>query len=68
MAATVQQPRRILRLPQVKAVSGLGRTKIYDLMKEGRFPKARRIAGANVVGWDSVEIDAWIVAQLGQVA
>lgn len=68
MAATVQQPRRILRLPQVKAVSGLGRTKIYDLMKEGRFPKARRIAGANVVGWDSVEIDAWIAAQLGQVA
>lgn len=68
MAATVQQPRRILRLPQVKAVSGLGRTKIYDLMKEGRFPKARRIAGANVVGWDSVEIDAWVAAQLGQVA
>lgn len=54
--------RRILRLPAVKEVTGLGRTKIYDLMKEGRFPKARRIAGAHAVGWDSLEVDAWIRA------
>lgn len=56
--------RRILRLPDVKAVTGLGRTKIYDLMKEGRFPKARRIAGAHVVGWDSLEVEAWVSDQL----
>lgn len=67
MAATVQ-PRCILRLPQVKAVSGLGRTKIYELMKEGRFPKARRIAGAHAVGWDSLEVQAWVNQQLGEVA
>lgn len=58
--------RRILRLPTVKEVTGLGRTKIYDLMKEGRFPKARRIAGAHAVGWDSLEVDAWISEQLGE--
>lgn len=68
MAAPVQQPRRILRLPHVKAASGLGRTKIYDLMKEGRFPKARRIAGAHAVGWDSLEVEAWVAAQLAEVA
>lgn len=62
--ATQRQQRRILRLPAVKSATGLGRTKIYDLMKEGRFPKARRIAGANVVGWDSLEIEAWISEQL----
>lgn len=60
--------RRILRLPAVKNATGLGRTKIYELMKEGRFPKARRIAGAQAVGWDSLEIDAWITEQLGEVA
>lgn len=60
--------RRILRLPAVKDATGLGRTKIYELMKEGRFPKARRIAGAQAVGWDSLEIDAWISEQLGEVA
>lgn len=58
--------RRILRLPTVKEATGLGRTKIYDLMKEGRFPKARRIAGAHAVGWDSLEVDAWISEQLGE--
>lgn len=68
MAATVQQPRHIKRLPAVKAATGLGRTKIYDLMKEGRFPKARRIAGAHAVGWDSLEVEAWIAQQLGEVA
>jgi prophage regulatory protein len=58
--------RRILRMPAVKEVTGLGRTKIYDLMKEGRFPKARRIAGAHAVGWDSLEVEAWISEQLGE--
>ena len=56
--------RVIWRLPTVKAVTGLGRTKIYNLMKEGRFPKARRIAGAQLVGWDSLEVEAWVAAQL----
>lgn len=68
MTATVQQPRRIMRLPAVIQASGLGRTTIYELMKEGRFPKSRRIAGAHAVGWDSLEIQAWIAAQLGEVA
>lgn len=67
MAATVQ-PRRILRLPAVKTATGLGRTKIYALMKEGRFPKARRIAGGPSVGWDSQEVEAWIAKQLGEAA
>lgn len=67
-ATDQQQPRHIKRLPAVKAATGIGRTKIYDLMKEGRFPKARRIAGSNVVGWDSLEIEAWVAEQLGEVA
>lgn len=68
LATAQRQQRRILRLPAVKAATGFGRTKIYDLMKEGRFPKARRIAGAHAVGWDSLEIEAWIAEQLGEVA
>lgn len=64
MADIVKSPRSILRLPAVKTRSGLARSTIYDRMKEGRFPKARRIAGSNIVGWDSQEIDAWIAEQL----
>lgn len=66
MTATMQQPRCIWRLPTVKARTGLGRTSIYGLMREGRFPKSRRIAGAHAVGWDSQEIEAWIAGQLDQ--
>ncbi|WP_137820945.1 AlpA family phage regulatory protein [Pseudomonas sp. D(2018)] len=68
MTAKTQQPRRIMRLPAVKEATGLGRTVIYDLMKEGRFPKARRIAGAHIVGWDSQEIEVWIAEQLDGAA
>jgi prophage regulatory protein len=67
-AASPRLHRMIWRLPTVKATTGLGRTKIYELMKEGRFPKARRIAGAHAVGWDSLEVEAWITEQLGEVA
>ncbi|MDT4875771.1 Prophage CP4-57 regulatory protein (AlpA) [compost metagenome] len=68
MAATVQQPRCIWRIQTVQSRTGLGRTTIYDLMKEGRFPKSRRIAGGHIVGWDSLEVEAWIAEQLGEAA
>lgn len=62
---STQKTRRILRLPIVKNMTGLGRTKIYELMKEGRFPKSRPISGGHIVGWCSLEIEAWINQQLG---
>ncbi|WP_137886278.1 AlpA family transcriptional regulator [Pseudomonas sp. 2FE] len=61
---TATQPRHIMRLPHVKAATGYGRAWIYQLMSEGRFPQARRI-GTRAVGWDSLEIDAWVAEQLG---
>lgn len=66
MTIAVQNIRCIWRLPTVKARTGLGRTTIYDLMKDGRFPKSHRIAGAHAVGWDSVEVELWIAEQLGE--
>ncbi|HAQ87442.1 MAG TPA: transcriptional regulator [Pseudomonas sp.] len=66
MTVAVQNIRCIWRLPTVKARTGLGRTTIYDLMKDGRFPKSHRIAGAHAVGWDSVEVELWIAEQLGE--
>lgn len=66
--AAAQTTRRIMRIAAVKEATGLGKTTIYDLMKEGRFPRARRIAGAHAVGWDSLEVEAWIAKQLGEAA
>lgn len=60
-------PRRIYRLPHVQAATGFGRAWIYELMKRGEFPQARKI-GARAVGWDSSAVDAWVAAHLGEVA
>ena len=49
----------ILRLPQVKKLTGKCRTAIYFEMKTGTFPKQIPI-GARAVGWDSDEVQAWI--------
>lgn len=65
MAATVTtiQPRRIMRLPEVKAATGFGHAWIYALMAKGEFPKARKI-GARAVGWPSDEIEQWVTDRL----
>ena len=63
MTTDGNKSRRIMRLPEVKSASGFGRTHIYELMKEGRFPSARRI-GARAVGWDSLEIEQWVADRL----
>ncbi|MCK8685933.1 AlpA family phage regulatory protein [Pseudomonas umsongensis] len=43
---------------------GLSRTKIYELMAEGKFPKGKPIAGLHAVGWDSLAVQDWINNQL----
>ena len=50
---------RILRLPEVKSKTGLGRSTIYVLMANGEFPRSIRI-GARAVGWLESDIDQWI--------
>jgi len=56
-------PRHIMRLPAVKSTSGYGRASIYQFMKDGTFPKCRRI-GPRAVGWDSDEVFDWVDARL----
>lgn len=57
--------RRILRRDEVEAKTGFKRAHIYNLMKEGKFPKALRL-GVRAVGWDSLEIDQWIAERRNQ--
>ena len=59
--------RRILRLDEVEAKSGFKRAHIYNLIKEGKFPKPLRL-GVRAIGWDSVEIDQWITDRLSERA
>lgn len=60
-------PRYIMRLPEVIQATGYKRASIYNFMKDGTFPQARRI-GPRAVGWDSLEVQAWIRSKLATPA
>jgi prophage regulatory protein len=50
---------RILRLPEVCSVTGLGRSMIYQMESDLRFPKRVKI-GTRAVGWVEGEVRAWL--------
>ena len=49
----------ILRLPAVKATTGLSRSTIYLRVTEGTFPKPVGL-GSRAVGWLEAEIQDWL--------
>ncbi|OXI76718.1 AlpA family phage regulatory protein [Burkholderia sp. MS389] len=51
-------PERLLRLPTVIGMVGLGKTTIYDMMKNGSFPRPRRVRNLSL--WVESEIQKWI--------
>ncbi len=53
----------ILRLPTVKARTGLSRSTIYLRISEGRFPKPVSLGG-RAVGWIEEEVDDWLNQQI----
>ncbi|MGQ0699869.1 MAG: helix-turn-helix transcriptional regulator [Panacagrimonas sp.] len=52
-------PDTFLRLPAVKAATGLSRSTIYDRISKGTFP-APVSMGGKAVAWPASEIGAWI--------
>jgi prophage regulatory protein len=54
---------RILRLAQVIDITGLGKTKIYELQSEGNFPMRVQIT-AHSVGWIEEEVQAWLAKRV----
>ena len=49
----------ILRLPQVKARTGISRSSIYAAIKKGTFPAPISL-GVRAVGWLDSSITEWI--------
>lgn len=50
---------RMLRLPEVSRLTGLGRDSIYRLGAANQFPRPYKI-GLRASGWRSDAIQAWI--------
>jgi prophage regulatory protein len=56
---------RILRLPEVCALTGLGRSFIYQLQSDGRFPRRIKL-GARAVGWLEDEVQQWVADKIAE--
>jgi len=47
-----------LRLPEVKAITGLSKSSLYVLIRENRFPSPVRL-GSRAVAWVRSEVKQW---------
>jgi prophage regulatory protein len=53
----------LIRRKEVERLTALSRSRIYDLMKQGAFPKPVAL-GAMSVAWVEAEIQDWIAARI----
>ena len=56
---------KFVRLDRVKELTGLGRSQIYSLGKQGRFPRRYKIL-ANTTVWIEEEIQTWMIDRVTQ--
>ena len=49
---------RLIRLPEVRKMTGLSRTRIYELEREGRFPRRRKLS-ERACAWVAAEVQEW---------
>jgi len=54
---------KLLRLPQVKSITGLSKSSIYARISEGTFPKQIPL-GPRLVVWVESDIQKWISEQV----
>ena len=57
------QQNKLLRLPEVKATTGLSKSTIYSRIAEGTFPKQISL-GPRLVVWVESDIQNWITEQI----
>lgn len=64
-SATPAHGSRVLRLPQVCALTGLGRSIIYQMQAERRFPQRVRLTD-RAVGWMEDEVLEWLASRAAE--
>ena len=56
---------KVLRLPEVIEITGLGRSTIYAKVSRGNFPSPIKL-GERAVGWIDSDVYEWISAKRGK--
>lgn len=59
---TLMTKPKLIRLPDVLSRVGLGRSKVYQLIKEGQFPAPVKIGRSSL--WLEQGVSAWINERL----
>lgn len=54
---------RLLRRPEVEAMTGLARSTMNDAIRAGKFPKPVPL-GSRTVAWSSDEVAEWVAARI----
>ncbi len=55
----MMQKNRLMTLEEVLLETRMGKTKLYKLIKESRFPPQRRLGDGSSI-WIRIEIDYWV--------
>lgn len=63
VVVTERTPDRLLRLPEVQRLTGLGRSAIYEQMQRGTFPRSVK-ATVRTATWSEAAVQAWIADRL----
>lgn len=58
-SAVILDEQIFLRLPKVKALTGLSKSTLYELIQRKNFPPSI-LLGRRTVGWLKSEVDQWI--------
>ncbi len=53
----------LMRLPAVMAATGYKKSTLYQMAKDGRFPKPIKLVGGGATAWRSSEVQRWIDEQ-----
>ena len=56
---------KLIRLPEALAKTGLSRTRLYEAVNAGTFPKPCKLGpDARAIGFVENEVDAWIAERV----
>ena len=56
---------QLMRLKEVMAATGLGRSTLYKYIAAGQFPEPVALGGRSVA-WVADEVDEWILARIAE--
>jgi prophage regulatory protein len=58
---------KLIRLPETLAKTGLSRTRLYEAVAAGTFPKPCKLGpDARAIGFVETEVEGWIEARIAE--